>query len=281
VQAKSFMGPLGERLVNNGWRIVPIAPASKRPGEYIDGHWRNLRWQEFQLHPARADEIATWSGWPGCGIGIVCGEAVAVDIDREDDGLVRQVQHLAEGILGETPLIRVGRAPRKLLVYRSGAGLRSWKHSDIEFLSRGRQFIAFGIHPVTNRPYEWIDGSPAERCLSDIPEIGPEALEKFFESLGGRCGIRRAEGRQPRGLPPEVWRKMFAARLKEGERNSEITRRAGHLFRRGVDPVIVLGIMHDFNVLHCDPPLPAEDVLTIVDSIAGREADRRQREALR
>jgi hypothetical protein len=45
--------------------------------------------------------------------------------------------------------------------------------------------------------------------------------------------------------------------------------------RATLDPVVTLELLHAWNATRCTPPLPAEDVERIVNSIAGRELRRR------
>jgi Primase C terminal 1 (PriCT-1) len=45
--------------------------------------------------------------------------------------------------------------------------------------------------------------------------------------------------------------------------------------RRYIDPHVVLTLLQSWNITHCTPPLPTEDVERIVNSIAGKELQRR------
>jgi hypothetical protein len=65
--------------------------------------------------------------------------------------------------LGETPLVRYGRKPRMMMVYRMATPFRSRRVGPLDAMGSGRQFVAFGIHPVTGQPYEWETVSPATR----------------------------------------------------------------------------------------------------------------------
>jgi hypothetical protein len=75
--------------------------------------------------------------------------------------------------------------------------------------------------------------------------------------------------------PAEHWRHIVNAGVDQGARNSTATQFAGHLLRHNVDPLVVLELLLCWNAQHCRPPLPAEDIERIVDSIAGRELRRR------
>jgi hypothetical protein len=109
----------------------------------------------------------------GHNLGIVCGRVIGIDIDATDPIKVEQIEELAAEHLGPTIFQRVGRAPRTLLLYRSTPG----EHIDsisklagcIDVLSYGRQFVAFGIHPDTGKPYQWIAADPATAKVDDLP----------------------------------------------------------------------------------------------------------------
>jgi hypothetical protein len=59
-------------------------------------------------------------------------------------------------------------------------------------------------------------------------------------------------------------------------RNDTITRLAGHLLRRYVEPIVVLDLMLTWNATRCEPPLPAHEVIGIVNWVAGKELARRK-----
>jgi hypothetical protein len=78
-------------------------------GGHTRGKWHD--YGEWNRHAARATtevELATWSRWPGCGIGIVGGAVAALDIDiREDAELALRIEQLARQRLGDTPALRI------------------------------------------------------------------------------------------------------------------------------------------------------------------------------
>jgi hypothetical protein len=106
-----------DRLADNGYQIIPIIPRTKRPGFYSpSGGWGNFRnWNTFKLSP---DDVEKWKTWPDVGISVVCGNVCAVDIDILDSNLSQAVAASIMADLGNTGAIRIGRAPKKLLVYR-------------------------------------------------------------------------------------------------------------------------------------------------------------------
>jgi hypothetical protein len=179
----SFMARFGARLVTNGYAILPIGPGTKKPGRFQRGTWTD--YPEWNRHAERGTtevEVATWASWPDCGIGIVGGAVAAVDIDIKDDAdLALQIERLALERLGDTPALRIGRAPKRMLVYRTAAPFRGIKRHPLEVLCLGQQFLAYAIHPDTGAPYAWPEEGLADIDMTDLPEISAEAATAFLD----------------------------------------------------------------------------------------------------
>ena len=126
--------------------------------------------------------MATWSSWPECGIGIVGGAVAAVDIDIvEDAELALQIERLARDKLGDTPALRIGKAPKRMLIYRTAEPFRGIKHHPLEVLCLGQQFLAYATHPDTGAPYAWPEEGLADLDITDLPEITAEAAAAFLD----------------------------------------------------------------------------------------------------
>ena len=70
----SYMARFGARLVANGYAILPIGPGTKKPGQFKRGAWIDYpEWNRHAERPTTEVEVATWSAWPDCGVGIVGG----------------------------------------------------------------------------------------------------------------------------------------------------------------------------------------------------------------
>jgi hypothetical protein len=161
-------------LAGNGYAVTPTK--GKKP---FLKKWHN---------PTPTDRV--WLGkmlkakrYDGCNVGIVCGHVVALDIDAEDPAVVERLVAFAP----PTPFQRIGRAPRTLLMYRPAKGevIPSAKFGCVEILSGGRQFVAYGIHPDTGKPYEWINSrhTPATAAIGDLPIITAAEIKAFAEAV--------------------------------------------------------------------------------------------------
>ena len=179
----SFMVRHGSRLLANGYTILPIAPGGKKPGRYQRGAWVDYpEWNRHAERPTTEVEVATWSGWPNCGIGIVGGGVAAIDIDiLSDPDLALQIEQLARARLGDTPALRIGRAPKRLLVYRTSAPFRGIRRAPLEVLCLGQQFVAYADHPDTGQPYAWPEEGLSELDLESLPVIDAEMAAAFMD----------------------------------------------------------------------------------------------------
>jgi len=179
----SWMARLGGRLVTNGYAILPIAPGTKKPGQFRRGVWTDYpEWNRHAERPTTEVEVATWSTWPDCGIGIVGGAVAAVDIDIADDAeLALRIEHLARQRLGDTPALRIGRAPKRLLVYRTPEPFRGIRRAPLEMLCLGQQFVAYADHPDTGQPYAWPDEGLADIDIESLPIIDAAMAAAFID----------------------------------------------------------------------------------------------------
>lgn len=179
----SWMARLGARLVANGYAILPIAPGTKKPGRFSRGTWRD--YPEWNRHTTRATtdvEVATWSPWPGCGVGILGGAVAALDIDIvQDTELAIRIEDLARERLGDTPALRIGRAPKRLLVYRAAEPFRGIRRAPLEMLCLGQQFVAYADHPDTGQPYVWPDEGLDDLDIESLPIIDGVRAAAFID----------------------------------------------------------------------------------------------------
>ena len=78
----------------------------------------------------------------------------------------------AVGILGDTPLRRIGRPPKSLLLYRAAPDLVVKGKNfggGLEVFFKSGQTVFFGIHPDTGHGYSWPRQSPLEVAPAGSP----------------------------------------------------------------------------------------------------------------
>ncbi|MFW5655376.1 MAG: bifunctional DNA primase/polymerase, partial [Roseicyclus sp.] len=179
----SWMARVGARLVTNGYAILPIAPGTKKPGQFARAAWHD--YAQWNRHASRATteiEVATWSTWPDCGVGIVGGAVAALDIDIAEDGeLALRIERLAREQLGDTPALRIGKPPKRLMVYRTQEPFAGIRRAPLEMLCLGQQFVAYAEHPDTGQPYAWPDEGLADLDVESLPEIDAEQAAAFLD----------------------------------------------------------------------------------------------------
>ena len=150
-----------------------------------DGKWTGF---DFVKHEATEDDLARWAA-SGAGCGIKTGRGlVALDVDTTNEATAASIFRIAEEMLGPTA-VRVGRAPKLLMPYRVAEAVPYEKLTFstptenlalVELLSDGRQFVAFGQHPGTGKPYTWPRDLPA---FDKLPSVTPAQLDAFFARL--------------------------------------------------------------------------------------------------
>lgn len=212
------------QLHRNGYRPVPVLgahvamkAAGKRP---------MMKGWETVCGRADEAEIARWSrAQRNCtNTGLLCGELVGIDIDVLDRDHAQRLRDMAADTLGPTPLLRIGKAPKLLLAFRTDAPFDKVQTSEfqmldgtvarVEVLATGQQFVGFGIHPDTKAPYHWPERSPLDVPLADLPALDEDrarrftaAAEDYLRKAGGQTTSERRdierEGRKLAGLKPK------------------------------------------------------------------------------
>jgi hypothetical protein len=163
----SYLKEYGPGLISNGYKIIPIKKGSKIPA--VKG-WTKI--------DADHDQLEQWVSDGLEGIGISCKNSPAVDIDVLDEEVSSQ---MVDAVLQQFPggLVRVGKAPKTLLAYRTDKPFKKVRsctykdifddHHAVEVLGDGQQYVAYGDHPDTLKPYEWIaNGSGSPPGINEI-----------------------------------------------------------------------------------------------------------------
>lgn len=200
---RDTLTPLRLQLRANGYLPVPVAGPRMRcktPGKQpVMKDWPQ------KCRAADEAEVRRWArDEPGCiNTGLLCGEMVGIDLDVLVPELAARVEALAVDMLGETPLRRVGQAPKVLLAYRTTSPLQKLETPEmflpdgtklqVEILASGQQFVAYGVHPATGREYEWPALGPDVVLLADLPAVTEADLRGFLAAA--EAMLRAAGGR--------------------------------------------------------------------------------------
>ncbi|MGO9593146.1 MAG: bifunctional DNA primase/polymerase [Steroidobacteraceae bacterium] len=195
----NFFNDFAESLVDHGFTVTPTKGKNALLKNWQNPKPTDRQWLGRMLNANR---------FSGCNIGIVCGRVVAIDVDADDPAEVVKIEALLASIAGVTPFQRVGRAPRTLHLYRPAQNeiIPSTDFANIQVLSGGRQFVAFGTHPDTGKVYQWIGPSPATARIDELPTIAVASVKAFAEAL---C---MALGSAQKCIPADGFRTVDAAR---------------------------------------------------------------------
>lgn len=169
--------------IERGYSVIPIAPGTKRPGQYVttDG-WRGMRdWERFGERLPTDIEVSHWETWPDAGIGLLCGKIsglVALDRDYDAPGT-----DALEQIIPPTRVKKKGEKGYTAFYRYAGEKSCSFNINGVrvmDVLSDGRQTLMPGtIHP-NGHTYVYL-------TLDVLEELDPDDLPTlptdFFEQV--------------------------------------------------------------------------------------------------
>ena len=218
---------VGGLLLARGWSIVPIPLGSKGP-KVPDWRLLNLTTSTLPQFIAgthevehRGRKVRVPNVGSHDGIGIITTHTPAIDIDCLNESVALQMEQFVRDNCGDVDsegLLRIGMAPKRLLVFRTDepfTKVTSAAYIDpenptkngkplkqrIEVLGDGQQFVAYHIHPDTGLPYTWPDEFAEPLCVrvDELPLITVEharAVCRHFERLVEGLGWQKAEDAQ-------------------------------------------------------------------------------------
>ncbi len=203
----------GPAMAALGWSVFPQETSGERrmPGKI---HGRVIKWsEEFDL--ANTPPTATFlrdcalqcaSHNVAAVFGPASGYTFAVDIDVMDAAMSDAIVCIAEDILGATPFMRVGRAPKIALIYRHAAGdtVRSVSkrladadgtagEHGLEILGSGKLITMHGRHHKTGQYFKWVGSATP---MFDGPQLAPEVtsaeVDRFLSAVDARFPFARS-----------------------------------------------------------------------------------------
>lgn len=230
------VGKVVAEYVERGWNVIPLRPGTKKPFFEKD---------ELKPHLYKRPDRETVRSWYKegrfGGIGIVTGPTsgvVVLDVDG-DEGKALLKKH------GHPPTPMVATSKGLHLYFKDPGELPTSIRfaPDLDLKSRGGYVAA---PPTVGR--EWIIG-PDECPIADLPE----------------WVIERIRLRGPKA------RFEWGEDIPNGERNKRLTSLAGKLRYAGLDARSILSTLVVENEARCKPPLDADEVRKIAESIGSYE----------
>jgi len=238
--------------LSRGWSVLPFREGDKRP---------LIAWTEYQHRRPTEAEVRAWLlEMPNANVGIVTGAVsglIVLDIDPAHGGeeSLGQIER-EHGTLPRTPEVVTGSGGRHVYFAHPGGIVhnRVGILPGIDLRGDGGCVVAPPSLHQSGRRYRWAPGHEPGHCpLASFPS--------WLVEVVGERGERT-------GHPLTYWRKLVADGVTEGERNNTIASLTGHLLWHGVDPEVALELLLCWNRVRCRPPLPDDEVIRTVDSIA-------------
>ena len=190
----NYLREYGSTLIDQGYKIIPIKRGCKAP----------LGVKGWTQIVADLNQLGQWNAQGFEGVGVLCKDSPAIDIDILDEEVSEQMRGWIQHKLPGAP-IRVGKWPKQLLAYRTDTPfkkVRSATYEDlfgdlhaVEILGDGQQYVAYAEHPDTLKPYTWHgDGNGSPPGINEIARVSlplltledARSVVQEFEKLANR-----------------------------------------------------------------------------------------------
>lgn len=199
--------------------------------------------------------------WPWANIGIATGKKsgfFVIDLDGEEGADSLRELEAEHGKLPDTIEQVTGSGGRHLLFrYHLGREIANKVsfRPGLDIRGDGGYIVVSPSVHVSGNKYTWeVSSRPLEVEMADPPAWLLELVSK--------------EKRTP--AQDEDWPGLIFE-IREGVRNETLTRYAGRLLAHGIGGKETLHLILALNAYACKPPLPDEEVTTIVSSICRKE----------
>ncbi len=234
------------------WRVFPARPDNKAP--------LIKNWQERASSNPK-DITNLFQSFPNAMIGLPTGPinritVVDLDIKNGVDGL-------------KTITSRGMKMPTRAIAHTPTGGFHLYYNSGTEEYPCSAGKIGPGVDVRGVGGYVIAPGSVA---LSGCYRWKHDLHKTRYGILPMTVCLKAAITGKSRAKPSKPgFCKTILDPVMEGQRNVEMTRRCGMLFRRGYSTHEVEGLLSRINTRCCSPPLREQELLQIIRSIAKRE----------
>jgi hypothetical protein len=245
-------------LARKGYRVFPCLPSNKVPA-VPHGCKAATRGKETI--------DAWWLADPDFNIGVATGKAsgfFVIDIDSDEgEAALKEM----EGELGALPpTVEVITATGRHLWFKT---TEATIRNSVKQLAPGIDVRGDGgyvlappsVHP-SGHVYCW-----SVDCADAVAQAPDWLLARVTSKKNGNGKIE--------ATPTAEWLKLVSEGVDEGERDCTATKLAGYLMHHRVQVDVADALLRLWNEHRCRPPLPGEDIDRIIESIAGRELEKR------
>jgi hypothetical protein len=185
-------------VVAHGWAPVPLNVTSKVPNRKGWPH-------RILMSPERLrQEVLRELSWRdefdrrdcACGI-VVPANVLFVDVDLLDEADNQKVRRILNQTLvvadRDRRMARIGRWPKFLMGFGVAPGtVLSKKLGKVELFAGTGQVVAYGLHEMTRRPYEWGPRSPLNTRPTELAQVTAGQVEAFIDALVAANVLQRA-----------------------------------------------------------------------------------------
>ena len=234
-------------FARRGWQVFPVEHKGKRPATLHGLNDATVDAEQIQawFGNGRLYNIAIRTGG-GSGFDVL-------DVDGDEGDKSLQALIAVYGKLPETPCVQTGGGGRHFF-FKHAEGVRnsaSVVGNKIDVRGDGGYVVAPPSIHANGNEYRWL--TPPDTPLAEWP---PWLLARM-----------KAESRKTEPAHTEP----AAGTIAAGQRNTELTRLAGAMRRRGFDAVAIEAALQRHNIAHCSPPLSADEIRRIAQSVGRYE----------
>ncbi|WP_164214454.1 bifunctional DNA primase/polymerase [Virgibacillus sp. YIM 98842] len=235
-------------------------PNCQSPGK----HPRVSNWQD-KATTDRETIKKWWKQWSDSNIGLVAGRKsgfFVADVDGKQgkESLEQLTDHFG-GLPETVEQITGSKGSHFLFKYQEGIGNKVDLLPGIDIRGDNGFIVASPSIHISGDRYEWeLSSHPLEIRINEAPKW---LLDMVLKPKGTH-----------QKKTSSYWINIMQG-VGEGQRNAAATSLAGHLFRRYVDPGLVVEIMKLWNNSNI-PPLEIAELETVINSIASKELARRR-----
>jgi hypothetical protein len=194
---------LAEKLADSGWaNCIPLVPGTKRS---------LVPWRVHRVFVVTEDERAEWARrFPDAGIGYVTEPHIAaVEADVLNPPVAERLAALADRILGQTPLVRIGRPPKWMRFYATTEMIPKIAAHPVEVIPASYHVVLYGVHEFTGRPYTWLGDEPLDTAPERLPRITRVQVDRFLAVASEIVPPRRS---MPHAVNGDLFERLRAER---------------------------------------------------------------------
>ncbi|MCP4567353.1 MAG: DUF3987 domain-containing protein [FCB group bacterium] len=227
-----------------GYKVFPCNPETKIPAT---AHGCLDATDDY-------DQIdAWWTKWPTANIGLSTNGLIVIDVDYPDNPWQQYIDN------DDCPLQLTPRGGYHYIFRQpAGAELKNTTAAiapNVDTRANGG-YIVVSPSATADGLYQW---QPTRElpAFDDLPEAPAWLLDVLnkLSTTGANAKF------------------SVANTIPSGQRNSALTRAAGHARRAGHDAVEIEALLSVMNEQRCQPPLPSNEISKIAESIAAKEPD--------